>query len=141
MPVNPTVRKLFSRAHTFAYRATGGKLGSSMRGVPIVLLTTTGRSSGRPRTTPLQSLKDGENIIVIASNGGHKVDPHWCLNLRREPEATLRIGGRDQRVHAEEAVGDERERLWTKALKQFPGYAGYEETAERQLPVVILRPR
>jgi deazaflavin-dependent oxidoreductase (nitroreductase family) len=140
MPVNPTVRKFFARAHTFVYRATGGKLGSSIRGVPIVLLTTTGRSSGRPRTTPLQSIEDGENIIVIASNGGHKVDPQWWLNLKSDPEASLRIGGRDQRVHGEEAVGDERERLWAKALKQFPNYAGYEKTAERQLPIVILSP-
>ncbi len=102
-----------------------------MRGVPIVLLTTTGRSSGRPRTTPLQSMEDAKNIVVIASNGGHKVDPHWWLNLRRNPEANLRIGGRDQRMHAEEALGDERERLWTKALKQFPAYSDYEEAAER----------
>ena len=140
MPVNPTVRKFAARVHTFAYRATGGKLGSSMRGVPIVLLTTTGRSSGRPRTTPLQSIEDGDNIIVIASNGGHKVDPQWWLNLKKDPEASLRIGGRDQPVHAQEALGHERDRLWMKALDQFPGYAGYEKTAERQIPVVILTP-
>ena len=140
MPVNPTVAKIFSRSHAFLYRSSGGRFGSSMRGVPIVLLTTTGRKSGRRRTTPLQSIEDGENIVVIASNSGHKVHPQWWLNLKVNPDATVRIKGRERKVRAEEATGEERERLWQKAVDQYADYANYQKTAEREIPVVVLKP-
>jgi deazaflavin-dependent oxidoreductase (nitroreductase family) len=111
-----------------------------MRGVPIVLLTTTGRSSGRSKTTPLQSIADGGNIVVVASNGGHKVHPQWWLNLKANPEATIQVRRRQLKMRAAEATGEERERLWQKAVDQFAGYANYQKTAERQIPVVVLKP-
>ncbi|HUF52807.1 MAG TPA: nitroreductase family deazaflavin-dependent oxidoreductase [Dehalococcoidia bacterium] len=140
MPVNPTVRKLFSRTHTFWYRLSGGRLGSSMRGVPILLLTTTGRKSGQERTTPLQGIEDGDNIVVIASNGGHTTDPQWWLNLKANPQARVLIKNQERIVIASEAHNGERERIWQKALSQFPGYADYEKTAQRPIPVVVLTP-
>ena len=140
MPVNPIVGKIFSRSHVFLYRRTGGRFGSSMRGVPIVLLTTTGRKSGQRRTTPLQSIDDGENIVVIASNSGHKVHPQWWLNLKVNPDATVRIKRRQRKVHAEEATGEERASLWQKAVDQYADYANYQKTAEREIPVVVLKP-
>ena len=139
MPVNPTVMKIFSRTHTFWYRVSGGLIGSWI-GAPIALLTTTGRKSGRRRTTPLQSIEDGENIVFIASNAGHKVHPQWWLNLKANPEATVQIKRDVRQMRAEEAMGEERERLWQKAVDQYAGYADYQKTADREIPVVVLKP-
>jgi len=140
MPTNPTVMKLFSRTHTFWYRVSGGAIGGSMRGAPIALLTTTGRKSGNKRTTPLQSIEDGDNIIFIASNAGHKVHPQWWLNLKAKPEATVLIKRDERQMLAEEATGEERTRLWQKAVDQYAGYADYQKTADREIPVVVLKP-
>jgi len=140
MPMNPTVMKIFSRSHTFWYRVSGGVLGGSMMGAPIALLTTTGRKSGSKRTTPLQTIMDGENIIFIASNDGHKVHPQWWLNLKANPEATVQVKRDVRQMLAEEATGEERERLWQKAVDQYAGYADYQKTAEREIPVVVLKP-
>jgi len=140
MPTNPTVMKLFSRTHTFWYRVSGGVLGGKMGSAPIALLTTTGRKTGRKRTLPLQSIEDGENIIFIASNAGHKVHPQWWLNLKANPEATVRVKRDERKMLAEEATGEERERLWQKAVDQYAGYADYQKTADREIPVVILKP-
>ncbi len=140
MPMNPTVMKLFSRTHTFWYRVSGGVLGGKMGSAPIALLTTTGRKSGNKRTTPLQSIEDGENVIFIASNAGHKVHPQWWLNLKANPEATVRVKRDERKMLAEEATGEERERLWQKAVDQYPGYADYQKTADREIPVVVLKP-
>ena len=140
MPTNPTVMKLFSRTHTFWYRVSGGTIGGSMGGAPIALLTTTGRKSGNKRTTPLQTIEDGDNIIFIASNAGHKVHPQWWLNLKANPEATVQIKRDVRQMLAEEATGEERERLWQKAVDQYAGYADYQKTADREIPVVVLKP-
>lgn len=140
MPTNPTVMKLFSRTHTFWYRVSGGVIGGSMGGAPIALLTTTGRKSGHKRTTPLQSIEDGDNIIFIASNAGHKVHPQWWLNLKANPEATVLIKRDERQMLAEEATGEERDRLWQKAVDQYAGYADYQKTADREIPVVVLKP-
>ncbi len=140
MPTNPTVMKLFSRTHTFWYRVTGGAIGASMGGTPVGLLTTTGRKSGRKYTTPLQPILDGDNVIFIASNAGHKVHPQWWFNLKANPEATVQIKRDERQMLAEEATGEERTRLWQKAVDQYAGYADYQKTADREIPVVVLKP-
>jgi deazaflavin-dependent oxidoreductase (nitroreductase family) len=88
----------------------------------------------------VQSIEDGDNIVVIASNAGHQVDPQWWLNLKANPEATVQIRRREVKMKAEEATGEERERLWQKAVDQYPGYANYQKTADREIPVVVLKP-
>jgi deazaflavin-dependent oxidoreductase (nitroreductase family) len=140
MPTNPTVMKIFSRTHTFWYRVSGGVIGGSMGGAPIALLTTTGRKSGKKYTTPLQSIEDGDNIIFIASNAGHKVHPQWWLNLEANPEATVLIKRDERKMIAAAATGEERTRLWQKAVDQYAGYADYQKTADREIPVVVLKP-
>ena len=112
MPANPTVMKVMSGINLFWYRLTGGIVGGSFGGRPILLLSTTGRKSGRPRTTPLQYLEDGENMVVVASNGGNSWHPAWWLNLERNPQAEVQVGNKKMRVNAEKAEGEERERLW-----------------------------
>ena len=139
MPMNPTAMKIFSRTHTFWYRVSGGLIGSWI-GTPVALLTTTGRKSGHKRTTPLQPIIDAENVVFIASNAGHKVHPQWWLNLKTNPEATVQIKRDVRQMRAEEATGEERERLWQKAVDQYAGYANYQKTADREIPVVVLKP-
>ncbi len=141
MPANPTVMKVMSGINLFWYRLTGGIVGGSFGGRPILLLSTTGRRSGRPRTTPLQYLEDGENMVVVASNGGNSWHPAWWLNLERNPQAEVQVGNKKMRVNAEKAEGEERERLWLLLVEMYSGYEGYQKTANREIPVVVLRPQ
>ncbi len=141
MPTNPTVMKVMSVTHLFWYRLTGGVIGGSFGGRPILLLSTTGRKSGRPRTTPLQYLEDGENMVVVASNGGNPWHPAWWLNLERNPDAEVQVRNEKRRVNADKADGEERERLWQLVVEMYSGYEGYRKTANREIPVVVLRPQ
>jgi deazaflavin-dependent oxidoreductase (nitroreductase family) len=140
MPVNPMLMKVLSRSHTFWYRLTAGIIGSSMMGTPVLLLTHTGRRSGRRITTPLQYISDGENFVLIASNAGHTFHPQWYLNLKADPDAEVQIKSDVRKVRAEEVAGEERDRLWQKAVDQYSGYADYQKTTGgRQIPVMVLR--
>ncbi len=141
MPMSPTLLKVISVTHIFWYRLTGGALGARLAGRPMLLLTTTGRKSGRSRTTPLQYFEDGGNMIVIASNGGNTWHPAWWLNLERNPEAEVQVRSDKRQVTAERAEGEERERLWEAAVETYSGYEGYQRTTKREIPVVILRPQ
>ena len=140
MPINPTLMRFYSITHTFWYRLTGGLIGGSIGGMSMLLLTTRGRKTGQPRTTPLQYLEDGENLVVIASNGGNPRHPVWWLNLEKNPQAKVQLKNQTKGVNAEAATGEERERLWRAAVDQYSGYEGYQKTAEREIPVVVLRP-
>jgi F420H(2)-dependent quinone reductase len=126
--------------HRFLYRASGGRIGSHVWGLPIVLLTTKGRLSGRRRTVPLCSLRDGASFVVIASYGGLDRSPSWWLNLEDDPHATVQHGPRTQNVVAREATGDERARLWADLTTRAPGYLDYERRTSRHIPVVVLEP-
>jgi deazaflavin-dependent oxidoreductase (nitroreductase family) len=106
----------------------------------VLLLTTTGRKSGRTRTRPLPYDQDGDAFVVIASNGGNKKHPDWYLNLNSNPNADIETRNGKQRVRASIASGAERERLWARALERYAGYDGYQAETDRQIPVVILRP-
>jgi len=121
------------------YRVTNGKAGGRLAGGPVLLLTTTGRKSGRERTVPLLYLPDGENLVIVGSNGGTATHPAWWLNLRSNPEATVEIGGWKMRVRAEEAGPAEKERLWPSLVEMYGGYEGYRRRTDREIPVVILR--
>ncbi len=126
--------------HRVLYRASGGRIGARVWGLPIVLLTTTGRRSGRLRTVPLCSLRDGESYVVIASYGGLDRSPSWWLNLQDEPRATVQVGRSTLQVTAREASSDERARLWAEVTRRAPGYLGYERRTSRRIPVVLLEP-
>ena len=126
--------------HRLLYRASGGRIGRRIWGLEIVLLTTTGRTSGRARTVALCSLRDGKSFVVIASYGGLDRSPSWWLNLRREPRATVQLGRERHAVVAREATGDERSRLWAEVTARAPGYLDYERRTARRIPVVLLDP-
>jgi F420H(2)-dependent quinone reductase len=127
--------------HRVVYSASGGRIGSRIWGLEIVLLTTTGRRSGRPRTVPLCSLRDGEAFVVIASYGGLDRPPAWWLNLEANPQAELLTGRERRTVTARNAAPDERARLWAEVTARAPGYLEYERRTTREIPVVILQPR
>jgi deazaflavin-dependent oxidoreductase (nitroreductase family) len=107
---------------------------------PVLLLNTTGRTSGRRRTTPLLYLQDDDSYAIVASNGGTAAHPAWFYNLRARPEATVEVGGRELRVRAEEAGPSERERLWARLVAMYPPYEDYQEKTDREIPVLLLRP-
>ena len=131
-------QRFATRLHSSVYRATGGKVGGRLLGSPVLLLTTTGRKSGRPRTIPLLYLRDGENLVVVASNGGTAGDPAWWLNLVDDPEANVEVGGR--KLHVRAAEGEERLRLWGRVVRMYGAYRQYQERTDPRIPVVLLRP-
>src|SRR5512140_3527392 len=92
--------RILTTAHLLAQRLSHGRLGGRIAGMPVLLLTTTGRRTGRPRTTPLTFFRDGPELVVIASNGGSDRAPSWSLNLRATPAASVRIGGEQLSVVA-----------------------------------------
>jgi deazaflavin-dependent oxidoreductase (nitroreductase family) len=126
--------------HRALYSASDGRIGSHIWGLPIVLLTTTGRQTGRLRTVPLCSLQQGESYVVIASYGGLDRSPSWWLNLQRDPHATLQLGNSTRNVVAREARDSERDLLWAEVTRIAPGYLGYERRTARTIPVVLLEP-
>jgi deazaflavin-dependent oxidoreductase (nitroreductase family) len=130
---------LFGEEHVQRYRETDGAEGHIWReGSTVLLLTTTGRSSGEPRTTPLIYQLDGENPVIVASKGGAPDDPGWYRNLQKTPEAEVQILGDRVRVRARDAEGEERERLWAKMNEIWPHYGEYQEKTDREIPVVVL---
>lgn len=139
-PVNTTFIHVMTVVHRALYRWTGGVIGANAAGLPNLLLTTTGRKSGQPRTVPLVYVEDGDRCVVIASYGGSPTHPAWWLNLEADPNATVQIRGRTFPVTARKATGDERAELWPRAVKLYGGYAGYQRITDREIPVVILEP-
>jgi deazaflavin-dependent oxidoreductase (nitroreductase family) len=108
--------------------------------MPVLLLTTTGRRSGKARTTPLTFFRDGTDLVVIASNGGADRAPDWSLNLRQTPRAVVEIGTDKSVVNARAASEQERERLWVVVTATYAGYARYQERTTRRIPIVLLTP-
>ena len=140
MAMNSTLLKVISRTHLLLYRLTAGRIGSSLAGRPMLLLTTTGRKTGKAHTTPLQYMEDGENLILVASNGGNRQHPAWWFNLRNTPEAEVQVRNSKKRVKAETANTAERSRLWPLLVETYAGYDEYQKNTERTIQVVILQP-
>jgi deazaflavin-dependent oxidoreductase (nitroreductase family) len=132
--------KLFSKLNVLVYRASGGRVGGRFKSAPVLLLTTTGRKSGKRRTTPLLYAEDAGRYIVVASVGGAPKHPAWYLNLGADTGATIQVGGRRLGVQAETAAPDERARLWTVMTQMYPPYDDYQAKTSREIPIVILTP-
>ena len=131
--------RLVFTMHAALYRLSGGRIGSNLNG-PVLLLTTVGRKTGQPRTWPLGYLQDGENLVVVGSNGGKDVHPGWYWNLQARPEAEVQVGGRHLRVRAEQASVADEERLWPRLVAQSPVWGTYRSKTKRHVPLMILRP-
>ncbi len=130
--------------HTALYRASGGRLGQTLPGVPgkMLLLDHVGAKSGAKRTSPLLYIEDGADVVIVASKGGYPKHPAWFHNLKANPETTVQIGREHRAVRARVARAEERERLWPMAVKSYNGYADYQARSKgREIPLVILEPR
>jgi deazaflavin-dependent oxidoreductase (nitroreductase family) len=137
----PILRPLI-QLHVLAYRATRGRFGHRMRGTPpMLLLEHIGANSGVRRTAPLGYIRDGENLVVVASKGGHPRNPSWFHNLRAHPDVTVQVGATRSPVRACVAQPAERERLWPAVLEAYGGYGDYQRRTSREIPLVILEPR
>lgn len=131
--------RLFGKLHAKLYRALGGRLvGTVGFGRKVLLLTTTGRKSGLPRTTPLVYMPHDDDLVVYASNGGKETSPAWWLNLQSNPEAIIQIGRETGRVRAREATESEYAGLWPRAAEYNSHWRDYERDVERFIPLVIL---
>jgi deazaflavin-dependent oxidoreductase (nitroreductase family) len=130
---------LFGEAHVRRYRETGGKVGHIWkRGAKTLLLTTNGRKSGKPTTTPLIYERDGDRFVIVASKGGAPEHPGWYRNLLANPEAEVQVEDEVFPVRASTAEAEERERLWKLVNRQWPDYDGYQQRTDREIPVVVL---
>ena len=128
--------------HTLAYRATRGVVGHRVPGLPpMLLLDHVGAKSGRRRTSPLVYAEDGNQLVLVASKGGHPRNPAWFHNLRANPDTTVQVGSERRRVHAREARPEERGRLWEKAVQTYGGYREYQRRPDSAIPLIVLAPR
>src|SRR4051812_21233900 len=130
---------LFGDEHVRRYRETGGEVGHVWReGSTILLLTTKGRKSGEPRTTPLIYAQDGDRYVIVASKGGAPDHPGWYRNIEKDPNVELQVKDEVFAARAHDAEGEERERLWKLANTVWKHYDEYQTKTDRQIPVVVL---
>jgi deazaflavin-dependent oxidoreductase (nitroreductase family) len=131
---------LLGEEHVRRYQETDGEVGYLWNGVPILLLTTTGRASGLPRTTPLIHGRDGDDYLVVASVGGAPHHPDWYRNLVAQPRAHIQVRADHLEVTARTATDAEKPRLWAILTEFWPNYDVYQSRTDRVIPVVVLTP-
>ena len=137
----PLLRRLMW-GHVAVYRASHGLIGHRFPGAPpVLLLDHVGARTGRRRTSPVLYMWDGENVVLVASKGGHPRNPAWFHNLIAHPDTSVQIGSERRAVHARVAKAAERKRLWPKVVQMYGGYSNYQQHTERKIPLVILEPR
>lgn len=133
--------KRFNDSLIAEYRANDGRLGGAFEGRQMLLLTTTGRRSGVPRTAPLAYSGDAAGYVVTASNRGADHHPEWYLNLLADPGALVEVGGKTLVVRASEVTdAAERARLWAAHMALVPSFGDYEAATPRTIPVLVLEP-
>ena len=136
-----SIFRIFMALGTYLYKISNGKIGGRIAGLQVLLLTTTGRKTGKKRTTPLGYFKDQQgSYIIIGSNAGFDTHPAWFLNLKRQPHVTIQVKDRQVEVDAEVAEPKTRNQLWAQLIKLAPFYDNYTKKTSREIPVVILHP-
>ena len=129
-----------TRLHAWVYRRSGGRVLGRLGGQPVLLLQTTGRRSGQPRTSPVQYISRGEDFVIVAADHGARHPPAWYLNLRADAGARVRVKTQEFDVTAREATGDERAELWGKLIAANRYLPAVQSKAGRQLPLLIVTP-
>jgi deazaflavin-dependent oxidoreductase (nitroreductase family) len=129
---------LFGQEHVRRYRQTDGAEGHDWQGTTVLILTTTGRRSGEPRSTPLIYGKRGNDYVVVGSKGGAEEHPDWYLNLVEQAEVDVQVRGDRFKAQARTATPDERPDLWRTMTERWPAYDEYQRKTARQIPVVVL---
>jgi deazaflavin-dependent oxidoreductase (nitroreductase family) len=123
-----------------AYESSGGTEGTTLRGLPVVLLTMVGASSGKLRKVPLMRVEHEGRYAAVASQGGAPKHPAWYRNLKEHPQLELQDGPAKGDYTAREVTGEEKAQWWERAVAAFPDYADYQEKTEREIPVLVLEP-
>lgn len=132
--------KYFGRFNVWLYRKTGGKLGGTLLGAPVFLLTTTGHKSGQKRVVPLLYLQEGERYFIVASKGGHPTDPAWYKNLVANPTVEVEVGRDVRTMRARTVSEEEKAAVWPKLVAMYKHYQTYQDRTDRSIPVVALEP-
>lgn len=141
MPLKDLLFRGFTDVHRFVFVASNGRLAGRAMGMHVVMLSTTGRKSGKVRHSMLTSpLELGESFVLVASFGGDDRHPAWFLNLRANPNVQATMSGRARAMVARIATGDERTDLWKRLTAAHANYAGYQTKTDREIPVVVLDP-
>jgi deazaflavin-dependent oxidoreductase (nitroreductase family) len=135
-----TLFKLFTAFHVWMYRITGGRLGGTMRGFKVLLLTTTGRKSGKAYTTPLGVFDHPSGYLIVASNAGLPANPAWYYNLKSNPQVTVQVLDKVIPATADVLSGEARTLAWSQVIATAPSYADYEKKTTREIPLILLRP-
>lgn len=134
--------KTLSRTHRAVLHLSGGRVGGSARGMPVVEVHATGRKTGLPRTTMLTApIADRSRVVLVASKGGDDRDPEWFRNLMAQPDFELVISGERRAMRARRASAAEKAELWPRVVAANSGYAGYQRRTRRDIPLVICEPR
>lgn len=127
--------------HAWLYKKSGGAMGRHVvGGAPIMLLTTTGRHTGKQRTSPLIYLRDGEKFVIVAAKGGYPTHPAWYLNLSVHPEVEVQIGTERQKMIAQTVSAERKALYWPRLCAVYPPYQSCQARTERNIPVIVLRP-
>ena len=134
------VIRFFSRLNRGWYKLTRGRIGGKFHGAPLVLLTTTGRKTGKERTWPVLAMPQGDGYLFAASNGGHDQHPAWYLNLVADPNVSVQHGSRTMKGRARVTTGVEREQLYQKFVDVYSTYGDYAKATPREIPVVVVDP-
>lgn len=139
--IKDVVARAVTNAHVEVFRRTNGRIGRSVMGMPAVMITTTGRKTGKRRTTMLtMPLHDDDTVVLVASYGGDSRHPQWFLNLRDNPEVEIVLEGHRRAMRARIASAEEKEQLWPRVVEAYRGYAQYQRRTDRDIPLVILEP-
>jgi deazaflavin-dependent oxidoreductase (nitroreductase family) len=134
--------KVTGRVHRAVLQLSGGRVGGTVAGMPVVELRTTGRTSGQQRSTTLTApIADESRVVLVASKGGADRDPDWYRNLVANPEVEVIIAGRRRLMRARTASPQEKAELWPRVLAANPGYGGYQRRTQREIPLIICEPR
>ena len=127
--------------HEMVFRSSNGLLLNRLYGMPVVMLTTTGRKSGKQRTTMLTSrVQEGDVVVLVASYGGDDRHPTWFLNLRSNPDVEVMMMGETRRMRARIASAEEKAELWPRVTGAYNSYAQYQRRTSRDIPLVMLEP-
>lgn len=140
-PRTKTIIKWMSRTNTWLYKKTDGRIGGKfLKGAPVALLTTTGRKSGEPRVSPLLYLREGDRVILVASQGGAATNPMWYLNLKANPKVSVQIKDETLHLTARDANEAERTAYWPKLTAMYSSFDDYQSWTDRVIPIVICDP-
>jgi deazaflavin-dependent oxidoreductase (nitroreductase family) len=131
----------WAREQAERFEATDGAEANTLRGVPIIVLTSVGAKTGALRKTPLMRVEHDGRYVVVASKGGAPEHPVWYWNLVRNPHVELQDGADRRDYDARLLEGDERAEWWDRAVAVWPDYAGYQTKTDREIPVFVLEPR